>query len=142
MSKQCFNYQRLAYVVLRDAIGFYFGIPAFFEQNKDKTTAINSIMDTGKTQEEAEKIILKRTKELQDDFNHCCVLLKSDNVWYQLLGVNPEFFYNYLQGLSEDERRDLAVIPKWTTQDYSLGRPYINDKFTLDVGNNSAITRI
>lgn len=137
MSTQHFNYQRLAYTVLRDAVGFYFGIPEFFEQNSDRAKAIKTIIDTGKTPEEAEKIIAKRTKELQDDFSHCCVLLKSDNIWYQLLGVNPDFFYQYLQGLSAEERQNLAVVPKWTTQDYSLGRSYISDKFILDAGNNS-----
>lgn len=142
MSNQCFNYKRLAYTVLRDAIGFYFGIPEFFEQNSDKTKAVQLITDTGKTHEEAEKIIQKRTKELQDDFNHCCVLLKHDNIWYQMLGVNPEFFYNYLQTLTKEERLGLAVVPKWMTQDYSLGRPYINDKFILDAGNNNTTTGI
>lgn len=137
MEKQCFNYQRLAFVVLRDAVGFYFGIPEFFTQNADKAEAIKFITGTGKTEEAAEKIIAKRTKELEEDFEHCCELIKSDNIWYQLLGLSPEVFYNYLQNLSPEERRELAVIPKWTTQDYSLGRPYINDKFILNAGTNS-----
>lgn len=137
MSNQCFNYQKLAYIVIRDAVGFYFGIPEFFAQNSDKEQAIDSIVSTGKTQEEAEKIVNKRTKELQEDFNYCYELLKSDNIWYQLVGLNPEAFYTYLQSLSVEERQKLAVIPKWTTQDYSLGRPYINDKFILDAGNHS-----
>lgn len=139
MSKSRFNYQRLAYTVLRDAVGFYFGIPEFFEQNSDRQESIQAIIDTGKTEEEAEKILVKRTKELQDDFSHCCILLKTDNIWYQLLDLNPEFFYNYLQGLSKEEKASLAVVPKWITQDYSLGRPYISDKFLLDAtGNNSS----
>lgn len=132
MDNLCLNYQRLAYTVLRDATGFYFGIPMFFEQNSDKTVAIKSITDTGKTPDEAEKIIYKRTKELEEDFKHCYELINSDNIWYQLLGLTPESFYNYLQNLPAEERRQLAVVPKWTTQDYSLGRPYINDKLVLN----------
>jgi hypothetical protein len=136
MDKQCLNYQRLAYTVLRDAAGFYLGIPEFFIQNADKDVAIKSITDTGKTEEEAQKIIAKRIKELEDDFKDCFTLLTSDNIWYQLLGLNPENFYNYLQNLSAEDKADLAVVPKWTTQDYSLGRPYISDKLILNGGTN------
>lgn len=130
LKRQKSHYQRLAFMVLRDAIGFYFGIPEFFDLNSDVNSAINTLITSGKTKEEAIKIIDKRIKDLKEDYKHCEEILSTNNIWYELLELDAEIFFNYINTLSSSEKQELAVIPKWTTQDYSLGRPYINDKFS------------
>jgi hypothetical protein len=138
LKKQKSHYQKLAWIVIRDAVGFYFGIQEFFDANNNLTEAVDFLVKQGKTKDEARKIVLSRMKELTEDFEHCKEILSTDNIWHQLLDQDPEVFFQYLNTLSTDERRELAVVPRWTTRDYFLGRPYLNDKFGINAGTNSS----
>ncbi len=134
------GYQRLAYNVIRDAIGFFFGIPKFLAENKDRSIAYNYFLglklDDGeipstKLKKDIEEKIDCRIQDLEEDLEDCKTLLFDDNIWYQVLNLTPETFVRYLNSLSEEEMSELAIVPKWTTQDCSLGRPHITDSFSL-----------
>jgi len=145
---QHLRYRYLAYCVIRDAIGFYFGIPKLFEQSnfsvalKEFTDQkINELQksknrpleqkEIDKCTKVTEKLMASRLKELTTDYENCQDVLFTDNLWLQLLDLDSEFFKNYLPKLSSELIDELAVVPKWHTRDHSLGRPYINDNFDL-----------
>jgi len=140
------HYRYLAYCVIRDAIGFYFGIPKFLESYnfdevfdllyKNKVKLLQKKKNRLLTEDEelkcrvsVDKQILKRRTELIEDLIYCEAILFTDNHWLELLDVNSEFLEKYLSSLSEESKEQLAVIPRWTTRDHALSRPYINDTF-------------
>lgn len=142
------KYKRLAYCVVRDAIGFYFGIQKFFELNNPKdayTKIVQSrleIIEREKGRKPTEREILKckkfvrrlinaRIKELKIDYVYTKQVLFTDNLWTEHLDINADYFRSYLENLPQNEKDALAVVPKWTTYDHSLGRPYINDNFDM-----------
>lgn len=145
---QNLRYKRLAYCVIRDAIAFYFGIPKLFKDN-DYTGAVDDLIvakisslekaknrpltekEVAKCKRLTEKIMAVRLKELTTDYDQCKEVLFEDNLWLQLLDLKADFFKNFLDTLPQETKDELAVIPKWTTRDHSLGRPYINDNFEL-----------
>lgn len=142
------RYQYFAYLVIRDAIGFYLGIPKFLEDDD-----LNSVFETLYNQKikalekkkrrelttderfkcrlSVDKFIVKRRSELIEDFEHAKDVLFNDNMWLQWLDLNPEYLQKYLDSLPEESRERLAVIPGWTTRDHTLGRPYVNDSFQM-----------
>ncbi len=147
---QKLRYRYLAYCTIRDAVGFYFGIPKFLanvnqvavieEQFQKRTKFLETKKARELTPEEAkrcrrsvEKTVLDRIALLQDDFLNCKDVLFTDNIWLQLLDLSPEFLQTYLCGLQPSVRDELAVVPNWTTRDHSLGRPYIGDKMSRDI---------
>jgi hypothetical protein len=145
---QNLRYKRFAYCIIRDAIAFYFGIPKLFAEN-DYIKALDSLIaeklsnlekakkrplterEINKCKRLTERLMASRLEELTTDFNHCKDVLFKDNVWLQLLDVNAEVFKTFLDTLPEHTKDELAVVPKWSTRDHSLGRPYINDNFKL-----------
>lgn len=144
------RYQYLAYIVLRDAIGFYFGIPQFLSEDnlddvfvkalQEKLKEIKAEKGRNPTPKEINRSIrlVKRSlnariKELEDDFANCEDVLFNKNIWLELLDLNEDFFRTYLPKLDDKIKADLAVIPKHGTRDHSLGRTYINDNFNLSV---------
>ncbi len=146
---QRLRYRYLAYRTIRDALGFYLGIPKFLadvnvdEVVNQKFTHRLSILEKKKgrklTDKEAtrskrtiEKTVLNRISLLNQDYLYCEDVLFNDNLWLQLLDVDPEFFRNYLDRLTPSMKDELAVVPNWTTRDHSLGRPYITDKMSMD----------
>lgn len=145
LTSQKQRYKYLAYCVVRDAIGFYLGIPQFLHENKDTTKACNYVfkckIKTRKTpltekdvealKQWSENTVSARIKELEEDFEHCIELLTTNNIWLQLLDTTPEVLIKQINSLTELERETLAIVPKWTTQDHALGRPFINDDFRL-----------
>lgn len=140
ISRQRQRYQRLAYSVVRDAIGFKFGIPIFLKDNLDRTPAKEYLISlkiregteiTDKVISLIEEKIEARLNDLEEDLSHCEELLGTDNVWLQLLDLTPESLQLYLANLTEEEKIELALIPKWTTLDCALGRTFINDEFSL-----------
>jgi hypothetical protein len=145
---QHLRYKYLAYCVIRDAIGFYFGIPKLFNQcpfedavselSNQKITGLEQAKGRKLTDSEVdkcvrltEKMMAGRLEELTEDYLYSKDVLFNDNLWLQLLDLNGSFFRDYLDSLSIDLKDELAVIPKWNTRDHSLGRPYINDDFNL-----------
>ena len=145
------RYKRLAYVTVRDAIAFYFGIPEFLKDEnltdvfaralQEKINTLQEDRQRELTQKElikcfqsVRKSLRIRVKELEEDLVHCENVLFHDNIWLQLLDVEEDFFKVYLSRLDSDTKRALAVIPKWGTRDHSLGRVYINDNFDINQG--------
>lgn len=145
------RYKRLAFVTIRDAIAFYFGIPEFLkDENLTEVFAkalqekINTLQEDKQrelTQKEinrcfhtVRKSLSLRIKELEEDLVHCENVLFHDNIWLQLLDVDENFFKTYLTRLNSEAKRSLAVVPKWGCRDHSLGRAYINDNFDLNQG--------
>lgn len=142
------RYKYLAYIVIRDAIGFYFGIPKFLEQKNlesvlrkavtEKVMALKNEKGRELTQKEVTQCVrsvrrqlISRIRELESDFDCCQQVLFEDNLWLQLLDVNETFFASYLPKLNDKTKDMLAVVPKLKTRDHSLGRPYINDNFNF-----------
>lgn len=125
------RYQRLAYCVVRDAIGFYLGIPHFFEDNTNHEEILTylSSLYPDKDEEYLEAKIKSRILELQEDYEYSRLLLSENNLWFEILDITPDIIQEYLNKLTTVERRKLAIIPRWATQDYSLGRPHINNNF-------------
>jgi hypothetical protein len=141
---QKLRYRYFAYCVVRDAIGFYFGIPKFL-QTVDFNTVVSekvkakvaeaeaelgrkpSSKELGRYRRSVEKSVKSRIRELEEDFEHCKLVLFEDNLWLNHLDLDVEFFKTYLPKLSEDVKNQLAVVPSWTTRDHSLGRPYLVD---------------
>lgn len=142
------RYKFFAYKVIRDAIGFYFGIPKFFKENDIRDEYKSQVAcklesiernkgrkPTDREVAKCQRIVLRalneRIAELKTDFAYSKDVLfnNDDNIWLQHLELNGEFFKSYLDGLPEDTKDELAVIPKWSTRDHSLGRSYINDDF-------------
>lgn len=145
---QQLRYRYLAYCVIRDAIGFYYGIPKFFnacnteevhtKMISDKIESLQTLKSKELNEKERAKCELsvrrtidKRIKELEEDYNNCVDVLFGDNIWLQLLDVKGEYLKHYLDTLPENMKDELAVVPKWATRDHSLGRSYINDDFTF-----------
>jgi hypothetical protein len=144
------RYKYLAYIVVRDAIGFYFGIPEFLLEDNLEDVFVRAVEEKIKelkkekgrnlTSREFNRCLISvkralnaRIKELEEDFNNCQDVLFEDNLWLQLLDLDAMFFREYLPKLSTHIKKELAVIPKWGTRDHSLGRTYINDNFNLPV---------
>lgn len=140
------HYKFLAYIVLRDSVAFYLGIPKFLEEDNLKNILRETTLDKIKrirvkenrdltTQEYnkclnlAKRSLALRIKELQDDFKYCEDVLFEDNDWLQLLNLDSCFFKRYFEKLDEESKARLAVVPKFKTRDHSLGRSYINDNF-------------
>jgi hypothetical protein len=141
------KYRYFAFIVVRDAIGFYLGIPKFLEEEnlrlvKDKALAekLNKAKRSKNRElspceiEKCIKVVNKsvefRIKELKEDFEYCESILFEDNLWLAHLNLNPEFLKTYLDRLDLDTKSELAVVPKWGINDHSLGRSYINDNFS------------
>lgn len=148
LDTQALRYKRLAYLVVRDAIGFYLGIPKFFE-SVDVDSAVQwqikirsekfatqagrrpTELELLKIQKSANKFVSDRIQFLNEDFVHAKSTLQS-SIWVDYLGLPAGYLINYVDGLPENVKSDLAVVPNWTTRDHSLSRPYINDKFVYD----------
>lgn len=142
------RYKYLAYIVIRDALGFYFGIPQFLNNEHltkvfDKAVA-EKIRETKKeksrdlTDKEIancsrliRRSLAARVKELKEDWIHSKEVLFEDNLWLEWLGLDKDFFIYYIGSLNTEAKDALAVVPKWKTRDHSLGRMYINDNFTF-----------
>lgn len=148
------RYRYLAYIVVRDAIGFYFGIPQFLAEDNLDSVFVNALQEKLKevrkekgrspTPKEVNRIIRlvkrslnARVKELEEDFATCKDVLFNRNIWLELLDLNEDFFKVYLPNLDDKLKKDLSVVPKWGTRDHSLGRTYINDNFNLSVNFNA-----
>lgn len=130
------RYRYLAYFVVRDAIGFYFGIPKFMDSiDRDKVIAERLEQKIAgrdvpeekvcRYRELIEKSVDNRISHLAEDFQHCEDVLFNDNIWLQLLDIDCEFFKSYLHKLSTSTTDELAIVPNWTTRDDSLSRPYL-----------------
>lgn len=143
------KYKHLAFLVLRDALAFYLGIPKFLEEEnliKILSKAIQEREKELRLEKEREltpkekarclrvtRLSLNlRIKELKIDLAYAKEILFEDNVWLQHLNLNEDFFFTYLSRLDEKTKNELAVVPKWKTKDHSLGRPYINDNFNFE----------
>lgn len=144
------RYRYLAYLVVRDAIGFYFGIPKFlgsfdreaavgqfFERNlralerrKSRPLARQEIE---RCRRAAERAVTERIALLEEDLKHCREVLFSDNIWLDHLNLDCQFLKLYLGRLPEEVQEELAVVPNWSTRDHSLGRSYINDRFAAEL---------
>lgn len=134
------RYRYLAYFVIRDAIGFYFGIPKFMDSlNTDKLIndrlklKLKDNPDADEKQIERykrliDKSVKSRVAYLSDDYEHCKDVLFNDNVWLQLLDIDTEFFQTYLNKLPQETKDELAIVPSWTIRDDSLRRPYLNSE--------------
>lgn len=137
------RYKYLAYYVLRDAIGFFYGIPKFLE-SLDRDAVIESklqkkIKDKQVSEQQIikyrsliEKSVDKRIKYLEEDYVHCQDVLFKDNVWLQLLDIDPEFFKVYLNKLPKEISDELAIVPSWTVRDHSLKRSYYERDYSLN----------
>ena len=141
------HYKRLAYSVIRDAIGFYFGIPQFLKEAEETwqqafETKLRSKLDyhqkrTGREVTEAEleayrawvrRSMHNRILELTEDYEHCKDVLFNNNTWLELLEIDPRQLELRINLIDQETQDELAVVPTWTTSDYSLGRSYISDK--------------
>lgn len=131
------RYRYLAYFVIRDAIGFYFGIPKFMEgldvDKIVKSKLDDKIKDKEVTDQQIEKyrrLITKsinaRITHLQEDHKFCQEVLFTDNIWLQLLDIDAQFLHTLLTKLTTEAADELAIVPNWTTRDDSLRRPYLN----------------
>lgn len=129
------RYKYVAYLVIRDAIGFYFGIPKFMKTLDTEAVINYKVAERTKgkdlTERQLEKhsrLVTKSVKArvayLEDDLEHCREVLFTDNIWMQLLDLDVEFFKSYLDKLPPTITDELAIVPNWTTRDDSLSRPY------------------
>jgi hypothetical protein len=140
------SYKHFAYLVVRDSIAFYFGIPKFLEEEnlkevlkqitEDKIRQAEFKKGADLNQKEYNKCINSarrslslRVKELEKDLERCEDVLFRDNHWLQLLDLDESFFKGYFAKLDQATKDSLAVVPKFKTRDHSLGRSYINDNF-------------
>lgn len=130
------RYKYLAFLVVRDSISFYYGIPKFFDTfnieesvNAKVNERFGSEAHTDKQRNRYKKLISKsiekRVNYLKDDYKHCKQTLFEDNIWLQLLDIDPEFFKTYLDKLPRKLQDELAVVPKLSVRDDSLPRPYL-----------------
>jgi hypothetical protein len=131
------RYKYLAYIVVRDAIGFYFGIPKFlnsFDPEQVVEDRVNEKKSTPSKDARRQKLITRmvqnRMNVLMDDYRHSCEILFEDNLWLQLLDIEPDFFKNYLDKLPEEAKDKLAVVPTWRDRDEELRRPYQQAEYT------------
>jgi hypothetical protein len=114
---QKLRYRYFAYSVIRDAIGFYFGIPKFLQtvdfnevvrmRLADKVALREGVVgralsDKEKTRyrKSIEKSVRSRIYELEEDYRFCEEVLFEDNIWLQHLDLDVEFFKHYLPKLS------------------------------------------
>jgi len=150
VAHQKLNYKRLAYCVLRDALGFYLGIPLFLVTCEDtRADAVKFFVEqkcslyttrSGKTPTEAqikqytqnvEKRMERRLQELLDDFSYAESVLFEDNIWLNLVDYDPSFYRNFLERLTDVEVLEMAIVPSWVTSDYDLGRKFIKDSLSI-----------
>jgi hypothetical protein len=136
-SDQNNRYKLLAFLIIRDAIGFFFGIPKFFESLNIDEVIKNKLNDkikdreiTDKQKDKYRRLITKsvnaRIAYLQEDYEFCKDVLFTKNIWLELLNIDPIFFETYLNKMSEKSIDELAIVPNWTMRDESLRRPYLN----------------
>lgn len=137
------RYRYLAYFVIRDAIGFYFGIPKFMSDlDIDKVAEARLKVklsvkptDSEKQIDKHKRLILKsinsRVEYLKEDYEFCKDVLFEDNVWLELLDIDPQFFKSYLAKMPESVVNELAIIPSWHTRDEDLGRPYLSSQHNV-----------
>lgn len=141
---QNLRYKYLAFSVIRDAIGFYLGIPKFLAKPTDEVyqSRLKSKIElrekklqrplTNKELARCELIVSNgiesRISQLKIDLLDCEDVLFHDNHWLQLLNLDAGFIRSYLNKLSQATKDELAIVPNWTTKDHSLGRPYITDE--------------
>lgn len=139
---QHLGYKYLAYVVIRDSIGFYFGIPIFLESFNQEELVNQKLQDRIKRKNLTQKQILRhrqtinqsvarRINCLKEDLAHTEELLFTRNVWLEWLDIDPEFFQTYLPNLPDKVIAELAIIPNWDFRDEELRRPY--QQFEYDV---------
>lgn len=133
------RYRYLAFLTIRDSIGFYLGIPKFIEsvdipeiieeklQEKLSTKLNPTDRQISKYRNSIAKSIEARLAYLLDDYKSCEDVLFNDNIWLQLLDLDPTFMKSYINKLSSDMKEELAVVPSWTIRDDSLRRPYLNN---------------
>lgn len=132
------KYKYFAYMNVRDAIGFYLGIPIFLKTiNQEELIEERLKQKLAKNPNYSEADILKykklitkslqnRIKNLEDDYEYCKTVLFTDSLWLQWLDLDSNFFKTYLDRLPEHIVAKLAVIPSWTIRDDDLSRPYLN----------------
>ncbi len=132
---QQLGYKYLAYIVLRDALAFYFGIPIFLESINQEELVNEQIQRRIKQKNLTDKQILRQRKLinqsitrrinlLKEDHKHAEELLFTSNFWLDWLDIDPEFFKSYLPNLSDKTIAELAIIPNWDFRDEELRRPY------------------
>jgi len=141
---QKLRYQYFAYCVIRDALGFYFGIPQFLQtvdfnkvvsdrlalKIKDREDVVGrplSDKEKARYRKSIERSVRTRIYELEEDYRYAEAVLFEDNIWLQHLDLDVEFFKHYLPKLAPEHKTQLAVVPNWTTRDHSLGRAYLVD---------------
>lgn len=125
------RYKYLAYVVIRDALGFYLGINKFF-QDLDVDAVVQDKISNGLSDADARQHIKHRLKGLQQDLEHAQQTLFTPNIWLMWLNLHPSYVKEYVEKLTDDEKEVLAVVPTWKTRDHSLRRPYlVDDKNTF-----------
>ncbi len=143
------HYRYLAYIVLRDALAFYLGIPKFLNEENIKlvyekalSTKLSNVEKTKGRQLSSSEInkytksvarsFQKKIKELKNDYKHCEEVLFLDNLWLQSLDIDPEFLREYVNKLTDQAKNNLAVVPRWGVNDFALSRNYINDNFSYN----------
>lgn len=130
------KYRLLAYIVVRDALAFYVGIPEFL-QSFDRLAIIE---DRVRAKQQANpgiteaklaryrkfttKAVDRRIADLEADFTYCQTVLFEDNHWLQLLNLDPSVVKRLLSQTSADILKGLAVVPNWRDSDEELRRPY------------------
>lgn len=141
---QQLGYKYLAYIVIRDSIAFFFGIPIFLESFDQEELVNQRLQERIKRKNLTNKQILhqrqcinrsitRRIETLKQDYKHAEELLFTSNEWLDWLNIDPEFFQCYLPNLPEKIIAELAVIPSWDFRDEELRRPY--QQFKYDVTN-------
>lgn len=138
------RYKCFAYFVIRDALGFYFGIPKFLstcdlnqviEEKLDKKIKNQtlSVEQINKHRRLITKSVQKRVDSLREDYQNCQDTLFTDNLWLQWLGIDPEFFKRYVKTVSVTAIEELAIVPTWNRRDDLLRRPYLSsDKIKFE----------
>lgn len=130
------RYKYLAFLVVRDSISFYYGIPKFFETFDMEKSVDAKVREKFSNEDHTpkqktryrkliSKSIEKRVNYLKEDYEHCKQTLFEDNIWLQLLDIDPNFFKTYLNKLPPNLQNELAVVPKLSVRDDSLPRPYL-----------------
>lgn len=139
---QQLGYKYLAFIVIRDAIGFYYGIPIFLESINQEELVNDRLQERTKRNNLTYKQILRqrqsinqsitrRIANLKEDYKHTEELLFTENVWLDWLGIDPEFFKCYLPNLPEKTVAELAVVPSWDFRDEELRRPYQQSEYDV-----------
>ena len=152
IKRQQLFYRYFAYRVIRDALGFYLGIPTFLSSSEATYKDAFETLLTKKTEryisvkgkppgdaqikafsKSIKKKLAKRLSSIEEDYKECELILLENNIWLDLLGLDEDFFPRFICRLSGESVEELSVVPNWLTPDISLGRSYINDNFATSI---------